>query len=92
MKKYSSLHLFQIDLKKRNLKKKNILDQWNNLDKDKKEIYKKISKSIKLKTLENNNSIDELGFLKIHYMSKIKKEEYRKNKEILLNKLMNNVI
>ena len=92
MKQYSSLHLFQIDARNSNLEKGEILNLWKNLDKNKKEIYKKISKSIKLKDINTNNSIDELGFLRRNYISKINREEYRTYKENILKNIMNKLI
>lgn len=92
MKQYSSLHLFQIDGRNSNLEKGEILNLWKNLDKNKKDIYKKISKSIKIKDDYNNNSIDELGFLRRDYISKINREKYRTHKENILKKIMNKLI
>lgn len=92
MKQYSSLHLFQIDTRNSNLEKGEVLNLWKNLDKNKKEIYKKISKSIKLKDINTNNSIDELGFLRRNYISKINREEYRKYRENILKNIMNKLI
>jgi len=92
MKQYSSLHLFQIDSRNLNLEKGEILNLWKNLDKNKKEIYKKISKSIKLTNINNNNSIDELGFLRRNYISKINREEFRTHRENILKKIINKLI
>ena len=92
MKQYSSLHLFQIDTRNSNLEKGEVLNLWKNLDKNKKEIYKKISKSIKLKDINTNNSIDELGFLRRNYISKINREKYRKYRENILKNIMNKLI
>ena len=92
MKQYSSLHLFQIDAINSNLEKKEILNLLKNLDKNKKDIYKKISKSIKLKNVNTNNSIDELEFLRRDYISKINREEYRNHKENILKNIMNKLI
>ena len=90
LKKYSGLQLYQIDQRGKGYDYIEVLNNWKNLDFDKKEKYIKIAKSLKIEPSKINNSIDEFEFLRRYYLLELKKEEYIKNREKLKNKLFNN--
>tara|TARA_B100001094_G_scaffold262348_1_gene263457 strand:+ start:403 stop:687 length:285 start_codon:yes stop_codon:yes gene_type:complete len=90
LKKYSGLQLYQIDQRNKELEYVEILNNWKNLELESKKKYIKIAKSLKMKPLDNNNSIDELEFLRRYYLSELRKQEcFEKRKK--LNKLINNM-
>ncbi len=88
LKKYSGLQLYQIDQRNKELEYVEILNNWKNLELESKKKYIKIAKSLKMKPLDNNNSIDELEFLRRYYLSELRKQEsYEKRKEFNLKLL-----
>jgi hypothetical protein len=88
IKKYSGLQLYQIDQRKTEFKYIEILNNWKNLNKEKKEKYIKISKSLKIKPLHNNNTINEYEFLRRYYLSEIRKQEYLEHKKKITKNLL----
>lgn len=88
MKKYTGLQLYQIDQREKNLEYVEILNNWKNLELESKKKYIKIAKSLKIEPSNNNNSIDELEFLRRYYLSELRKQEcYEKRKEFNLKLL-----
>ena len=74
MKKYTGLQLYQIDQREKNLEYVEILNNWKNLELESKKKYIKIAKSLKIEPSNNNNSIDELEFLRRYYLSELRKQ------------------
>jgi hypothetical protein len=88
IKKYSGLQLYQIDQRETGLKYTEILNNWKNLNIEKKAKYIQISKSLKIKPSHNNNTINEYEFLRRYYLSEIRKQEYLEHKKKITKKLL----
>jgi len=88
IRKYSGLQLYQIEQRTSGLNYTQIINNWKNLNKIDKKKYKKISKSLKIEPLQNNNTINEYEFLRRYYLTEIRKKEYLEYKEKLKKKLL----
>jgi len=89
LKKYSGLQLYQIDQRDKGIDYIEVLNNWKNLDLEKKQKYIKIAKSLKIKPCEINNTIDEFEFLRRYYLSELRKQEFIENIKKIKEKLLN---